>query len=104
MRGQLGEALKAGFTTLLMGFLVSAALLALPLASEPTFAHHHPDGTQAHLHAFELFVGNSLPVLPTAASTMQRHAASAPRLPLAPWVSHEPRHPYQSRAPPQTIS
>lgn len=104
MRGRLEDALRAGCTTLLMGFLVSAALLALLLASEQTFAHHHPDGTRAHLHAFELFVGNGLPVPPTAASSMQRHAASAPQLPLQPWASLEPQRSYESRAPPRTIS
>lgn len=103
MRGRLGSALRAGFTTLLMGLLVSAALLALPLASQQNFAHRHPDGTQAHQHAFELFVGNSLPVLPTAASGLSLHATSAPQLPLEPWGSLALQRPYESRAPPQAI-
>lgn len=103
MSGRLRNALSAGFTTLLMGFLISAAVLAIPLAFESNFAHHHPEGNRAHHHPFELFVGNSLPVLPTAASEMLLHAASAPLLPLQLWFSLGPLRPYESRAPPAPI-
>lgn len=103
MRGRLALALRAGYTTLLMGMLVSAALLALPLALETNFAHHHPDGTPTHAHPFELFVGNSLPALPTTAAPIQLRTNAAPLVPPQPFDSLEASGNYQSRAPPTPI-
>lgn len=103
MSRQLRGALRAGFSTLLASLLVSAALLTLPLALDPGFAHHHADGTPGHLHPFELFVGNSLPALPTAAPTLRLHVTSARYPTLEPWSSQAPGHAFESRAPPETV-
>jgi hypothetical protein len=100
VRARLGEALRAGLTSLLIGLLCGAALLAPKLAGEPDFAHSHPGGTHAHLHGLELIFSSDPPEPPqTVLSRLPKGSIltlSHPSLQPAP----ELRSPYQSRAPP----
>lgn len=100
MRGRLGEALHAGFNTLLTGLLVAAALAAPKLSSEPDFAHSHVAGTHHHLHPLELILGSGPAPLPTIAPFTERFFSSLVQPPVLPWVSALSRTLPRSRAPP----
>lgn len=98
---RLTAACCAGFSTLLIGLLCSAALAAPTLAAEPDFAHSHPAGTQHHLHPLELILGSGPVPLQASAPTPERvDSAALPALVL-PWVSALGLTLPHSRAPPK---
>ncbi len=97
------RALSAGLCTLLIGLLCAAALIAPKLSAEPDFAHSHPAGTHAHLHALEPILGSMVPALFTPAAPQTRLEPAA-LSPLTPWIGATPNDAYESRAPPRRVS
>lgn len=103
VKARVLEALRAGLSTLLIGLLCAAALVAPKLTTQPDFAHSHPAGTHAHLHALELILGSTVPALFIPAAPQVRPKATV-LMPTTPWVGTLPKNAHQSRAPPRPVS
>ena len=100
IHGRLREALRAGFTTLLLGLLCTAPLAAPKLAAEQGFGHTHPHGTTPHLHAFKLIFGNGVTPAHVVAVSLTLLVRRIRHFPQSPWVSATTTTQHHSRAPP----
>lgn len=100
MPGRLREALGAGFITLLLGLLCTAALATPVLAAAPDFGHTHPHGTSHHLHPLNLVLGGTVPPTPVVSVSPTPYEGRTPPPPASPHVPAEAPASTRSRAPP----